>query len=932
MLSTGKLTLFFLLLLGLILILSACNDPAVETGNSLHNAKGYLAENDLRAAAIELKNALQANPENAEARYLLGLINLDFGDFAGAEKEFRRAIKAGWNEEQAVIGFARALIDGNAFQNVIDEIQIKDEYSQNSQAELYALRAAAFLGLEKLDLAEAALSRGSKLDPKAFYIMKTEVRLDLAKGEHAAADDRLKQALTLYPESRELLLLDAVTALQSQDNGRAVRALQGVIDQEPARVVTFYGREARLRLASLQIMDKQLEQAQTTLKPLMELFPKDPQTNYLGGLLAFAQGNYDKSEEYMFKVLEVVPDHLYTTLLYGMVSFQKKNYEQSANYLAKFVNRVPSNTGARKLLGRAYMMLGQSEQAQSALNPALETDADDVELLTLVGLNEMRGGKLASGIASLQKATEFAPENTALRKELAVAYITSGETELAIKELNTILAKSDEKGNTKALLVLAHLKAGEPDKAIDTALEILAENPDNPAAITLVGNVFAATGDKQEARNYYDKALKLSPGNPQANLSKAQLDESEGNLSAATEIYRSMVDADTKSIVPLLALARLAEKQGDREALFTWLEKARNEAPREVQPRLVLAEAYLRENDLQQAEAVVKESREIAPDNSIVLGQWGRVLMGSQRYNEALGILTKLVEAEPDSAFARVLLAETYLNLKQNEDARKELEIALEKDPESIRALILMSRIEMAQGRLAEAEDYGKKVQAINPDSHIGYELSGDAWFSRKEYAKAKALYEEAWAKNQSSGLALKLSTTAVRMGDPTEGVDVLQAWLKQHAGDVKVLQLLGTMLQSTGREDEAIEIYEKVLVLDPESLVALNNLAGLYSQTDKAKALDLAASAYRVYPGNPGVQDTYGWILVQDGELDKGRSLIKQALNALPKVAEVRYHYAATLIRSGEKTEGTEMLKSLLNEGVQFNGREEAEKLVAEQ
>ncbi len=926
----GKKFLFGLLLLGLILVVSACSDPSAQSSNSLQNAKGYLAEKNLRAAAIELKNALQANPDNAEARYLLGLNNLDFGDVAGAEKEFRRAIKAGWNEEQANIGLARALILSNAYQNVIDEIKIKDEYSPNARANLYALRAAAFLGQDKRDLAQTALSEGARLDPKAFHVLKTTIHLDLINADLTEADKALKQALAAYPESQELLLLDAVAALQEQDNARAAEALKKVIDLEPKKIATIYGRQARLRLASLQITEKQIEQAHVTLEPLFKLFPKDPQTNYLGGLLAFAEGDYEKSEERLLKVLEVAPEHIQTILLYGTVSFQKKKYQQAANYLSKYINVAPGNIGARKLLGRSYMMLGQGEQAQKVLKQGLDTDADDVELLALVGLNEMREGNLTSGIESLAKAAEFAPENTALRKELAMAYITSGETELAIQELNLILAKSDEKGNTKTLLVLAHLKAGQPAKAIDTALEILGENPDNPAAITLVGSVFAATGDKKEARNYYDKALKLNPGNPQASFAMAQLEESEGNLSAATTMYQAMVDADTKSIAPMLALARLADKQGDKEGLFTWLERARAEASQQVQPRILLTEAYLNDGDLQKAEIVAKESRVIAPDNSVVRAQWSRILMRGQRYNEALTILTDLIEDEPDSVYARLLLTETYLNLKQTEDAIAQLKTALEKDPNSLGGLTLMARIALEEGNFEEVEEYAKKIQSLHPQVYVGYELEGDAWSARRDYANAKNQYEEAWKRKPSSNLAIKLATIAARMADPA-GVDILRTWTREHEDDIKARQALATLLQTAGQQKEAVQIYQELLAKQPDNFVVLNNLAGLYQQMKNPKAVELAERAYRLAPDNPGVQDTYGWILVQAGQLDKGRNLLKQAFDALPGVAEVRYHYAATLIRSGQQTEGSAMLKTLLSEAAQFEGREEAEKLLAD-
>ncbi len=54
---------------------------------------------DWRAAAIQLKNALDKDPSLSEARYLLGTALLQQRDSVGAELEFRKAVAAGFPDE-----------------------------------------------------------------------------------------------------------------------------------------------------------------------------------------------------------------------------------------------------------------------------------------------------------------------------------------------------------------------------------------------------------------------------------------------------------------------------------------------------------------------------------------------------------------------------------------------------------------------------------------------------------------------------------------------------------------------------------------------------------------------------------------------------------------------------------------------------------------
>ena len=916
-----------------IVWLTACGDPAANSEKMLQTAKDYIKENSPREAALELKNALQENPANAEARYLLGLLNLDFGDSEGAEKEFQRASQAGWNEEQVQVGLARALVSGNQYQQMLDEVEIKDHYSPTVKADLYGLRAIALTALGKKDLASQSLKQGKALDPNALQVMKALIQQSVIDEDYNSANQALQEALKSHPDNPELLLFGAIIALKTNDVQKADARYQRVIELEPSNIVTIYGRQARLRLGHLQIIDKQYDKASATLKPLFRQYANDPETNFIGGMLAFSKGNYDLAEERLLKVLKVAPNHVPTQLLFGTVNYQQKNYEQAEHYLSQYLQSEPQNLGARKLLGRTYMMLGQSDKAQSVLKPALGTEVPDPELLALVGLNELRGGKTSAGLENLQKAVEVAPESTALRTELAKAYITSGDAEQAIKELNAILLEGGDKGTTETLLIVAHLKAGQPDKAIEIALKILSENPDKPAAMTLAGNVFAASGDLKEARNYLNQALQLDAKNVQANLSLARLEEMQGDEAKASTIYEEMVGADTNTIVPMLALARLAEKQGQKETMFKWLQKAYNHEPKQLQALIILAEAYLREKEWDKAETIIKEAKKIDEKNTSVLAQWCRLLMAEQRFNEALPYLLNLTEAEPDSVFARLLLAENYLNLGQTDDARKVLDVALNKQPDSLGALSLMGSVALKSKQFDQAEEYAARIIKINSNLPVGYELTGDAQFGRGNFQEAKSAYKKAWELKPAADLAIKISMAAVRLESPDEAVSILKSWLKDHADDVRAQQFLGTTLQNLGRDSEAIERYEHVLKLQPDNIVALNNLAGLYAKNPrtKAQALEMAEKAYQVNPDNAGIKDTYGWILLQQDQSEKGFRLIRQAYDELSNLPEVKYHYAAGLIKTGKKAQGIEMLKSLLAAEKRFEGRDEAERLLTE-
>jgi len=326
---------------------------------------------------------------------------------------------------------------------------------------------------------------------------------------------------------------------------------------------------------------------------------------------------------------------------------------------------------------------------------------------------------------------------------------------------------------------------------------------------------------------------------------------------------------------------------------------------------------------------VLKAAINIAPDDNSLLDQQARLQIAEGQYDAALLSLNKLVTKVPNSAYARTVLAEVYLKLNQPDNARRQLDIALKKQPYYVPALLLRAGLEIQSGHFDRALVDAGIIQKAKPELYQGYELAGDAEMNKKDYAAAKTSYNQAWKRKPSAELAIKLSINSARNGKYTEATKPLLSWLKDHPENAHVLQFLGTAYQNLKQDGKAIKSFEKVLTIQPDNVVALNNLAWFYLVANNPKALELATRAYKANPKNAGVQDTYGWALLQQGQVDKGLKIMRQVIKVLSDVPEVQYHYAVALMKSGEKKKARKILTKLLKDNKTFVGHDEARELL---
>src|SRR5512136_2056248 len=125
-----------LLALTAAVLLSACgrDDPASLIGS----ARDYQAKGDHNAAIIQLRNVLQKQPENGEARLMLGRSALIVGDAPTAEKEFRKALEYGQPQGTVLPLLVEAMIQSGAAEKAVKEFGGTKLDDATANAELQA--------------------------------------------------------------------------------------------------------------------------------------------------------------------------------------------------------------------------------------------------------------------------------------------------------------------------------------------------------------------------------------------------------------------------------------------------------------------------------------------------------------------------------------------------------------------------------------------------------------------------------------------------------------------------------------------------------------------------------------------------------------------------------------------------------------------------
>src|SRR5438105_4656766 len=140
---------------------------AKDTTTSVKEAEQSIAQGNLKAAEIQLRNAIRAAPEDPLLRARLAEVYLQLGDTAAAEREARTARERNGNEADYLPVLAEALLSQEKFADLEELVQPGDR-DPIIEGKIRTALGAAAAGLGDQAKAEKLLDEAIELDPTAL--------------------------------------------------------------------------------------------------------------------------------------------------------------------------------------------------------------------------------------------------------------------------------------------------------------------------------------------------------------------------------------------------------------------------------------------------------------------------------------------------------------------------------------------------------------------------------------------------------------------------------------------------------------------------------------------------------------------------------------------------------------------------------------------
>ncbi len=420
--------------------------------------QGRVNEEMLKAATEQYQKITARDPKDMESWLTLGRLYRTARNSVEAEKAYTQALALDPNNEDALTGLAIVYSDVGDTRKAIEKLQAVTKNDPNSRT--LAVLAGSYEQLKDYKSAVEVLRKAIALDPENNRV-KHALALDLLRSS-GSEPGNLDEALKYYKE---------------------------IADDDP------HDSEALLRMAEIYRDKHDLAKAREALDKAKAADPENLEVRYDDVDLLAMEGQTDKAIEALKSVLK---------------DTDRKTYSDGEKSVR--VNLL-------ERLGELYRSANQNQPAIDTFRQMADLDPDSGARASAQVIETYRAAKdLKSARAEAEAAMKKYPGDRMLKMVDASVLADMGKVDQAVAELRGML-KGDHDRETQLAIAQVYEKAKRYEdmgKPLDAAEKLSETKPDQETVHFMRGAMYERLKNWDGAEAEFHKVLELNPENASA--------------------------------------------------------------------------------------------------------------------------------------------------------------------------------------------------------------------------------------------------------------------------------------------------------------------------------------------------------------------------------------------------------------------------------
>ena len=889
----------------------------------------YLEGAGLDNMVADYQTAALANPNNPNLQLILGHIYKRLGKDNETVAAYQRAVELAPNNYYPHFALGQAYATLRQYENAIAALTQAVEYATESKSAtlddltaLYKTLGRAYFSRDRVDDAILAWAKISELEPDNIFARIELADLFREQELYAQAIEQHEVIIQLKTDDpyRVCLSRREIGKIQ-EEKGDHAGAIQSY---DAALALTGQGNWLRKDLQRHVIeiyavagdWDGLIGYYQKKLADT----PNDPELKSLLADAYLENEQVDEGISQYRKSVELAPTSApLRQKLIAALRRAEKFAEAAAEYETLTV-QLPDDFGIYRSLGVLYLQLEQPARARIVYERMLARDPENASThLTLAEIyteHEWFG----EAVAAYEKAIALAPTNLDYVEYLGEFYFRQGNREKAVETWNRlVVGERSAAQKFERLAQLLHAKDFQ-EEAIAARRKAVELAPTEYRYREMLGKQLMEAENFDAAITQFAEAAKYAPSDFFTEQMAAQ----------QIEVYRRQgvlggkiaeLEAQPQSFSGQKLLAKMYLKLRNTTAATAALKKALALNPDDIPVNRSLAEIYAQLRQHENAKAVY--ARLITLDNSNAReyhANLARLLLNVMEFDAAKAAAKQVLAHSPRNPEGHQILAEIALTMGDYLSAIESLKQAIRLRPQAIEIRVeLAEAYQLADDLRQAVEQYWRcwelsdnldnKLKFIKPLSDTYYvmgqeqelterlqqmskanpsdmtfvlalarlyRIEGDLSASRTQLARALE------RNSDNSKLLSQLVDISLKLGEIQDAL-TYQQQLVGVEPDAHNQRRLGKLLYDLGREQEAVQVWTKLLHAKNQPLEAMMKLAELLIQYNLRPLAFSACDLIAQQAHRPQSVYRLGVILVEMGGLERARPYFERILR-MPK------------------------------------------------